>query len=214
MQKNYLAALATNPNALLSDKNTLGSPRAGGGSPRSGTRRRSKSRGSKGGNSPRNAQNSVAAADVGNQGFQEEEKKHEVMQEIFHEIRRPDPQPLPQEPDVSVGILKSDTFMRKEFEHAEEAHLQEIEYRKVDHRIGRTDQRVEAAQHISEEEQARMEAERLALAATHDPCANTMENIQNIADTRYEQAFHQPASAGSIITDVRAGDFAHHKRYE
>ena len=131
MQKNYLAALATNPNALLSDKNTLGntSPRAGGGSPRSGTRRRSKSRGSRG-NSPRNSDNSAAArnadnsaaADSGNQvpqASQEEEKKHVVMQEIFHEIRRPDPQPLPQEPDVSIGILKSDTFMRKEFEHAE-----------------------------------------------------------------------------------------------
>ena len=115
--------MATNPNALLSDKNTLGnaSPRAGGGSPRSGTRRRSKSRGSNKGNSPRNADNS-AAADSGNQAPQvpqEEEKKHVVMQEIFHEIRRPDPQPLPQEPDVSIGILKSDTFMRKEFEHAE-----------------------------------------------------------------------------------------------
>ena len=112
--------MATNPNALLSDKNTLGntSPRAGGGSPRSGTRRRSKSGGRKGNS---NADNS-AAADSGNQAPQvpqEEEKKQVVMQEIFHEIRRPDPQPLPQEPDVSIGILKSDTFMRKEFEHAE-----------------------------------------------------------------------------------------------
>ena len=61
---------------------------------------------------------------------------------------------------------------------------------KVEHRIGRTDVRCEAAQHISEEEQARLEAERLAVAATHDPCANTMENIQNIAESRYEQAFH------------------------
>ena len=136
------------------------------------------------------------------------------MQEIFHEIRRPDPQPLPQEPDVSIGILKSDTFMRKEFEHAEQAHQQEIEYRKVEHRIGRTDQRVEAAQHISEEEQARLEAERLAVEATHDPVANTMENIQTIAENRYEEQFHQPASAGGIITDVRTGDFATHKRYE
>merc|ERR1712110_856445 len=118
MQKNYLAALATNPNALLSDKNTLGntSPRAGGGSPRSGTRRRSKSGGRKGNSNNDNS----AAADSGNQAPQvpqEEEKKQVVMQEIFHEIRRPDPQPLPQEPDVSIGILKSDTFMRKEFEH-------------------------------------------------------------------------------------------------
>ena len=114
--------MATNPNALLSDKNTLGnaSPR----SPRSGTRR-SKSKGSNKGNSPRNAGNQAAAggqaaAGQGNQGHQEEEKKQHVMQEIFHEIHRPDPQPLPQEPDVSIGILKADTFIRKEREHAEQ----------------------------------------------------------------------------------------------
>ena len=83
---------------------------------------------------------------------------------------------------------------------------------KIDHRIHRTDERCEATQHVVEEEQALLEAERLALAATHDPCANSIQNIQHIAEERYEQAFHHPASEGSIITDVKPGDFAYHKR--
>ena len=61
MQKNYLAALATNPNALLSNNNTLGktSPRSPRSGSRSGSRKGSRSRG---GNSPRNAGNFAAAA--------------------------------------------------------------------------------------------------------------------------------------------------------
>ena len=61
---------------------------------------------------------------------------------------------------------------------------------------------------------ARLEAERMAINQSSEPVQNSMNNIQNIAETRYEEKFHMPASAGRIITDVRVGDFANHRRYD
>ena len=66
---------------------------------------------------------------------QEEEVKRGPAEEVFHVIQRQEPEPTV----ITVGVLQQqNTFVRKEYEHAEQARDQEREFSKIEHKLGRT----------------------------------------------------------------------------